>query len=434
MSLTAASSPEADSSVHQKPLLTRHLQASFDLLKRLLHKNRHQHRRGRYFKELDMLRNGISRLLIRQSMFQQQEVQDADSSRTVTPSSSSSLSRSSATLLVTVKQAEHLGLLVAKCASSLTALMSRTHFMPFSLTMLTILARLRLLLAQLLSDKVHQYNQCSSNSMATISTSNTILPEFLRLDLEHKPYPKVQCHFGGAIADKSLDLVEQGMEVGKANKTNDKHGTMALSHTEDFGTAYARALSDEEEDFEEAKHELPVVDDQDQELGNTKKNKHWKKRQQKEQKKVTHYRKIFGNQEEVSVQKIAALELEAVISPSIAATVQMEQQKTPKAGDDVVGISKATDGSGGGGEEEKQLQEKSRFAFLAVGPTSSSPLNREAKEGETSQEVSKAPKKRSLPVFRPHLASTARDSQTEIDDIFSMLGGGKKKKKRKAHG
>ncbi|QDZ24070.1 hypothetical protein HOP50_12g66070 [Chloropicon primus] len=154
------------------------------VLSKLLRKNRSQHRRGRYFRELDMLARSLKAYLGRVTALQGTH-RDA--------------------LLVSCAQLERLGLLVARCASTLTSLLARTHFMPFSLVALTLVARLRVLLAHELSESVRSYN----NNTSTGSCGRA--PEFMRLSWTEAPYPKVCCHFPEDFRDTQVEREERDL-------------------------------------------------------------------------------------------------------------------------------------------------------------------------------------------------------------------------------
>ena len=190
------------------------------LLERSLHKNRMQHRRGRYFKELSMLKRQLTRFQVRQSL----QIQDP----TKADLKQFDLKSQRKDVLVNCVQLEHLGLLVIKCASTLTSLLSRTHFMPFSLFSLTLLSQLRPLLTRILSENVKRYNNSSHDGGGGGPTD---LPETLQLDLERKPYPNVRCHWNLDTLGKPQALL-QDIQVGE-----------------------------EVEDFDEEKLLMPIIDD-----------------------------------------------------------------------------------------------------------------------------------------------------------------------------
>ncbi|WZN65441.1 hypothetical protein HKI87_12g70000 [Chloropicon roscoffensis] len=171
-----------------------------DVLRRLLRKNESQHRRGRYFRELAMVSRGLAAYLGREAAL-----------------------GTASSALVSTAQLERIGGMVAKAASTLTSLLARTHFMPFSLVSLTLLARIRILVAHDLAESVRRYN--AGGEVAS-------RPDFLSLDWDGGPSPTVRCHYSDAGA---------------------RQATRPASEVE------------EEEDLRGAQDELCVVDDKGEE-------------------------------------------------------------------------------------------------------------------------------------------------------------------------
>ena len=171
-----------------------------DVLRRLLRKNESQHRRGRYFQELAMVSRGLAAYLGREAAL-----------------------GTASSALVSTAQLERIGGMVAKAASTLTSLLARTHFMPFSLVSLTLLARIRILVAHDLAESVRRYN--AGGEVAS-------RPDFLSLDWDGGPSPTVRCHYSDAGA---------------------RQATRPASEVE------------EEEDLRGAQDELCVVDDKSEE-------------------------------------------------------------------------------------------------------------------------------------------------------------------------
>ena len=171
-----------------------------DVLRRLLRKNESQHRRGRYFRELAMVSRGLAAYLGREAAL-----------------------GTASSALVSTAQLERIGGMVAKAASTLTSLLARTHFMPFSLVSLTLLARIRILVAHDLAESVRRYN--AGGEVAS-------RPDFLSLDWDGGPSPTVRCHYSDAGA---------------------RQATRPASEVE------------EEEDLRGAQDELCVVDDKSEE-------------------------------------------------------------------------------------------------------------------------------------------------------------------------
>ena len=171
-----------------------------DVLRRLLRKNESQHRRGRYFQELAMVSRGLAAYLGREAAL-----------------------GTASSALVSTAQLERIGGMVAKAASTLTSLLARTHFMPFSLVSLTLLARIRILVAHDLAESVRRYN--ADGEVAS-------RPDFLSLDWDGGPSPTVRCHYSDAGA---------------------RQATRPASEVE------------EEEDLRGAQDELCVVDDKSEE-------------------------------------------------------------------------------------------------------------------------------------------------------------------------
>ena len=489
---------------------------NYSLLKRLLHKNRQQHRRGRYFKELDMLRKAISRYLVRRS-FNSNQIND-DAAKT-SPGTEEGMTSSSGgrggvggegalllkqrSVLVNCKQLQRVNLLVARCASSLTSLISRTHFLAFSFAMLSILARIRLLVAQILSDNVHQYNNNNNNSSngngnadrdGKIRSAAFLHPEFLQLQLGHRPYPKVLCHWSDGPADEEAKeeeeeegafgfraeaqaLAKDAGAAAAAEETNKtKRQSIAASGFVDFGEQVLGDWDLMEEDFEEEKGKLPVVDDQDITVETSKKDSEdftsshsrrqfrdgkMKKKQQQQSSRGGHnrqrgkqsrkrererenaskaadartssYQKMFDREEERQTEvEGAAVQLEEAPAPSSTDKPEKKEKKRddalPPNRSIPVSVSPAALSV-----EESEKTKNSRMAFISVGESSKS-----AASGKTLS----LPSQHKL--FRPHSTSGgggfagmrvqggSRDSQQEMDDIFSQLGKKKKKKKRVA--
>ena len=172
-----------------------------DVLRRLLRKNESQHRRGRYFRELAMVSRGLAAYLGREAAL-----------------------GTASSALVSTAQLERIGGMVAKAASTLTSLLARTHFMPFSLVSLTLLARIRILVAHDLAESVRRYN--AGGEVAS-------RPDFLSLDWDGGPSPTVRCHYSDAGARQA--------------------------------TQPASEVEEEEEDLRGAQDELCVVDDKSEE-------------------------------------------------------------------------------------------------------------------------------------------------------------------------
>ena len=187
------------------------------ILHRLLRKNRNQHRRGRYYGELDRVSRALKTFVQRASMQSLQRSQGGGDAGQI---------------LVNVSQLERLGSLVAKSASTVTSLLARTHFMPFSLVVLTVLARLRILVAHELSESVQKYNATAHSGPASAAR-----PEFLRLDWKKKAFAVVSCHFADKVSPKNE--VETGaLDVGRA------------------------VVAMEDDDLEEERERLAMIDDQ----------------------------------------------------------------------------------------------------------------------------------------------------------------------------
>ena len=215
-----------------------------DVLRRLLRKNESQHRRGRYFRELAMVSRGLAAYLGREAAL-----------------------GTASSALVSTAQLERIGGMVAKAASTLTSLLARTHFMPFSLVSLTLLARIRILVAHDLAESVRRYN--AGGEVAS-------RPDFLSLDWDGGPSPTVRCHYSDAGA---------------------RQATRPASEVE------------EEEDLRGAQDELCVVDDKSEEpparMKKRVEEKKSKKRRDREREQPEHGREQPEHGREPSLPSLA---------------------------------------------------------------------------------------------------------------------------------
>ena len=240
-----------------------------DVLRRLLRKNESQHRRGRYFRELAMVSRGLAAYLGREAAL-----------------------GTASSALVSTAQLERIGGMVAKAASTLTSLLARTHFMPFSLVSLTLLARIRILVAHDLAESVRRYN--AGGEVAS-------RPDFLSLDWDGGPSPTVRCHYSDAGARQATRPASEG---------------------------------EEEEDLRGAQDELCVVDDKSEEpparMKKRVEEKKSKKRRDREREQPEHGREQPEHGREPSLPSLPSLAPEPPEEKEEASAVAFVAVAKPK--------------------------------------------------------------------------------------------------------
>eukprot|EP00216_Chloropicon_sp_CCMP2111_P002254 CAMPEP_0198243436 /NCGR_PEP_ID=MMETSP1446-20131203/27803_1 /TAXON_ID=1461542 ORGANISM="Unidentified sp, Strain CCMP2111" /NCGR_SAMPLE_ID=MMETSP1446 /ASSEMBLY_ACC=CAM_ASM_001112 /LENGTH=348 /DNA_ID=CAMNT_0043927253 /DNA_START=212 /DNA_END=1258 /DNA_ORIENTATION=+ len=175
--------------------------AELVLLEGLLEKNRKQHRRGMYFMRLDRLASGLSRVLkdhqeVMTPAYERNENEDGGKDRR--------------RMFGVCLQLEHLGSVALSCGSSLTALVARTHFMAFSIACLAMVARCRVLIAQMLFEYIQMFNSTGQGTKGFKSLRT--VPDVLSCHWEG-PHPCLRCHRN--TGEGSNDAGQAGEDLGE---------------------------------------------------------------------------------------------------------------------------------------------------------------------------------------------------------------------------
>lgn len=248
---------------NQNDQIVSSLNLEVSALRKLLYKNCSQHRKTRYFQHLQEVARLVGLLQainLERHILVFYEALNIGKRRGTVPGESSlavrggelrripSLQAAGVNLHrihTALKYVEYLGPAIFKTAKSLTDQISLTYFMPFCVTALAIIARIRVLTAQFAIEAVCIYNSLAEVTALLPSSGKALwkAPVMLRIDWDSRGCLQV-VPVGQEIIEYSRDIPGVAIVVEEQSiKRSDQKAaaaTQVLDIIEDFGVAVPR--------------------------------------------------------------------------------------------------------------------------------------------------------------------------------------------------